>query len=69
MTSLVSFSANCPGPESMAYNYKRNVMILSSSVELIRLVYLDGSAGQCVLPLDDELVAVAADQLHIPRKY
>ena len=27
---------------------------------------LDGSTGQSVLPLDDELVAVAADQLDVP---
>ena len=27
---------------------------------------LDGSAGQSVLPLHDELVAVAADQLDVP---
>ena len=28
---------------------------------------LDGSTGQGVLPLDDEFVAVAADQLDVPR--
>ena len=30
--------------------------------------YLDGPTGQSVVPLDDELVAVAADQLDVPQQ-
>ena len=78
-TSLVSFSANWPGPESIAWNTKYWVSIhipLQSArpylqeppcVLCIQCYHLDSARGKSMVPGHHKLMPITADQLHIPE--
>lgn len=65
LTSLASFSANWPGPESIA-TIRDKVNNIFSSRPNFNFTF-DCSARQCVFSFHDEFVAVWWDQLNIHR--